>query len=239
MKKKLRSPLSLVFVAALLLALCLPAFACEGQKLTNVNESYKLVRDTELVSVYDATLYADGKTGESVYYIVCKGLDFTEFDPSQPRSYANCIRVALSDENNSYVKTIAKIVKTNIPEGSKLVFVGHSLGGMVIQQAIAREEIKDKYEILYTLSIGSPYILTSGTKEGTLRRMVDRLDPVPYLSIPLLANPCIGGACLETSFQTPLVHFRSYEKGSCWAKYDALGNKNGNAYVVLHELIYS
>ena len=239
MKKKLRSLLSLAFAAALLIALSLPAFACEENKLTNVNETYKLVRDTELVKVYDATLYADGETGESVYYVVCKGLDFTEFDPTQPRSYANCIRVALSDENNSYVKTIARIVKANVPEGSKLVFVGHSLGGMVIQQAIARKEIKDRYDILYTVAIGSPYILTASAKEGTLRRMVDRLDPVPYLSIPLLANPCIGGACLETSFQAPLVHFRSYERGSCWAQYDALGLKNGSAYVVLNELIYS
>ena len=239
MHKKLRSLLSLVFVAAMLLALALPAFASEGETIRNVNEAYKLVHNTQLVAVYDATLYADGQNGESVYYIVCRGLDFTELDPEQPRSYANAIKVGLSDENNSYVKTIAKIIKNNIPEGSKLVFVGHSLGGMVIQQAIARREIKDKYEILYTLSIGSPYILTSSTKEGTLRRMVDRLDPVPYLSIPLLANPCIGGACLETSFKAPLVHFRSYEEGCCWKKYDALGKKNGKGYLVLNELLYS
>ncbi len=239
MKKSVRSTLSLLFVVAMLCALAVPAFASGEQTIRNVNEAYKLVHGTELVAIYDATVYADGKTAENVYYVVCRGLDFTEFDPSQPRSYANAIRIGLSDENNTYVTALAKIVREQIPVGSKLVFVGHSMGGMVIQQAIARKEIKDNYDILYTLSIGSPYILTSSTKEGTLRRMVDRLDPIPYLSIPLLANPCIGGACLETSFKAPLVHFKSYEEGKCWQKYDALGLKNGSGYIVLNELLYS
>ena len=231
--------IAIVLIVVSVLTLALPAFATEGQTIRNENEAYKLVRDTQLVAVYDATLYADGKTPEDVYYVVCKGMDFTELDPTQPRSFANAVRIALSDENNTYVKKLTKIIKATVPEDSKLVLVGHSLGGMVIQQAIARKDMKDRYDILYTLSIGSPYILTCGAKEGTLRRMVDRLDPVPYMSIPLLANPCIGGACLETSFLSPLVHFRSYEDGKCWNKYDALGKKNGSGYLMLNELLYS
>ena len=89
------------------------------------------------------------------------------------------------------------------------------------------------------MSIGSPYILTKGSKEGYLVRIVDRLDPVPFLSIPLLANPLIGNVDLETSFKAPLVHFKSYEQGSCWRSYDALGVKGGGSYIVLGEQLCS
>ena len=236
MNKTLKAVLSLILSLVLVCSLASVVFAEGGRKISNVHEAYKLVVETDLIAIYDATLHRGGEA-EDVYYVVCKGLDFTAFDPEQPRSYANAIKIGLSCENNTYVKALIAAVKT-IPEGEKIVFLGHSMGGMVIQQVIANSEIKAKYDILYSTAIGSPYILTKGSKEGTLRRVVDRLDPVPFLSIPLLANPSIGNVSLETSFLAPLVHFRSYEKGSCWNGYDCLGVKNGGAYVELGELIY-
>lgn len=238
MKKTIRVIPALVLAFTLIFALSIPAFAAEGQTIRNVNETYKLVHGTELVAIYKAELYADGATAQDVYYVACRGLDFTELDPNQPRSYANAIKIGLSNENNSYVKKLSALVLEYVPQNSRLVLAGHSMGGMVLEQFIARKEIKDKYEILNTMSIGSPYILTSAAKEGRLIRMVDRLDPIPFLSIPLLANPYMGNVAQETSFQFPLVHFASYEKGECWSAYDALGYKNGNAYVVLKELVY-
>lgn len=238
MNKTLKAVLSLILSLVLVCSLASAVFA-EGCRtiIRDVHEAYNLVVETDLIAIYKATLHSGGKS-EDVYYVVCKGLDFTAFDPEQPRSYANAIKIGLSCENNTYVKTLTAAVKAKIPEGEKIVFLGHSMGGMVIQQVIANSEIKAKYDILYSTAIGSPYILTKGSKEGTLRRVVDRLDPVPFLSIPLLANPTIGNVSLETSFLAPLVHFRSYEKGSCWNGYDCLGVKNGGAYVELGELIY-
>ena len=237
MKKAVKSALALILALVIVCSLAAAVFAEGGRTIRNVNEAFKLVVETNIIAIYDATLHTNART-EDVYYVVCKGLDFSEFDPDQPRSYANAIKIALSCENNSYAKTLAATVKANIPDGSKVVFLGHSMGGMVIQQIIANKEIKEKYNILYATTLGSPYILTSGAKEGNLRRVVDRLDPVAFLSIPLLANPLIGNVSLETSFIAPLVHFRSYEKGSCWRGYDCLGVKNGGAYVELNDLLY-
>lgn len=237
MKKTVKAVLSLILSLVLICSLASAAFAEGGKTISDIHEAYKLVVATNIIAIYDATLYRNNNP-ENVYYVVCKGLDFSEFDPNEPRSYANAIKIGLSCEKNTYASALAAAVKDNIPVGSKVVFLGHSMGGMVIQQIIANKEIKDKYDIIYSTAIGSPYILTGGSKEGTLRRVVDRLDPVPFLSIPLLANPAIGNVSLETSFAAPLVHFRSYEIGRCWNSYDCLGVKNGGAYVVLNELIY-
>ena len=237
MKKTYKAALSLILSLILVCSLASAVFAEGRRTISDVHEAYKLVVATNIIAIYDATLYRNN-TPEDVYYVVCKGLDFSEFDPNEPRSYANAIKIALSCENNSYAKTLAAAVKSTVPEGSKVVFLGHSMGGMVIQQTIANKEIKEKYDILYATTLGSPYILTSGAKEGNLRRVVDRLDPVAILSIPLLANPLIGNVSLETSFLAPLVHFRSYEKGGCWRSYDCLGVKNGGAYVELNNLLY-
>ncbi len=238
MKRKIRSVLSMVFVLAMLLALAVPAFAVEKRSVRNINQVYGVVCETSLASVYSATLYADGKTAQSVYYVVCRGLDVSELDPSKPLSFASAVRISISDENNSYVTALAKIVRDNVPTGSRLVFAGHSLGGMVVEQAIARKEIKNNYQVLYSVTMGSPYILTRYSKEGTLRRMVDPLDPVPYLNISLLAVPSLSTACIESSRITPYTHTRSYGEGSCWAKYDALGKKNGSAYIELGDKLY-
>ena len=237
MNKTLKAVLSLILSLVLVCSLASVVFAEGGRKISNVHEAYKLVVETDLIAIYDAALHIGGET-KPVKYVVCKGLDFTAFDPSEPRSYANAIKIGLSCENNTYAKALIAAVRGNIDPGTDVVFLGHSMGGMVIQQVIANREIKENYNILYSTAIGSPYILTAGSKEGTLRRVVDRLDPVPFLSIPLLANPTIGNVSLETSFLAPLVHFRSYEKGSCWNGYDCLGVKNGGAYVELGELIY-
>ncbi len=229
----------IAFILCLLLCcFCLPTAFAGNVTITNVNEAFALVRDTELIAIYDATLYEDGVNGRQVYYVVCKGLDFSEFDPNEPRSYANAIRIGLSDESNTYVKALVSAVTANVPEGADVVFVGHSMGGMVIEQAIANKTIKKKYNVLYSLAIGSPFILTSSTKEGKLQRIVDKLDPICFLSIPLLANPYMGDVAIESSGLVPLIHFRSYESGTCWKAYDALGHKNGKARVELNKLIY-
>ena len=237
MCKKAKVITSLILSLILVCSLSSAVFAESDRTIRSVQDDFALILDTDLIAIYDAQLHRNGKS-EAVYYVACKGLDFSAFDPELPRSYANAIKIGLSCENNTYVTTLAAAVKANIPEGAKIVFMGHSMGGMVIQQIIANPEIKERYEIVYSTALGSPYILTRGSKEGTLRRVVDRLDPVPFLSIPLLANPTIGNVSLETSFLMPLVHFRSYEKGACWRDYDCLGVKNGGAYIVLNELLY-
>jgi len=231
------------FAASAIVAVA-SSLATNAVTLSNVNDVYKVAHSTELVNIYKASTKNKGKIVESsLYYVVCRGLDLTETDMSKSRSIINAIKIGISNENNSYVKTVVDAVTSTVPVDSKIIFAGHSMGGMVIQQAIANDTLKDNYNILHTLSVGAPYIITSGEKEGSLIRAVDNLDPIPFVSIPFLANPLIGNIKTETSFKFGLVHFKSYDEGDCWDKYDALGNYKGKGktgyQVVLNELVYS
>jgi len=240
MRKNLKALVSLILAVVMVLAATCTSFATisEGRTITNVNEAYKLVREVGFLGIYKATLKVAAQDPQEVYYIVCKGLDFTETDMSQPRSLANAIKIGLSSENNTYVTTLVDTVRANCTENLPLVFVGHSMGGMVIEQAISKSEIKDNYEVLYALAIGSPYIITKNEKEGRLIRTIDNCDPIAYMSIPLLSNPFVGEVKTESSMKLGLIHFRSYEEGSCWKKYDALGIRKGGSTVTINQAIY-
>jgi len=240
MRKNLKALISLILAVVMVFASTCMSFATigEGTRITNVNEAYKLVREVGFLGIYKASLNTKAQGNQEVYYIVCKGLDFTETDMSKPRSLANAIKIGLSSEDNTYVTTLVDTVLEYCTEDLPLVFVGHSMGGMVIEQAISKPEIKDKYEVLYAMAIGSPYIYTKNEKEGRLIRTVDNCDPIAYMSIPLLANPFVGEVKTESSMKLGLIHFRSYEEGSCWQKYDALGIRKGGSVVTINEAVY-
>ena len=90
--------------------------------------------------------------------------------------------------NNPYYYNAVKVIRENIKPGSKLVLAGTSLGGMVAQQVAANPTIKKEYEVLNTVGFGSP-LLSQGFREGTIRRLGDWADPVPYLSINTFTAP--------------------------------------------------
>jgi len=240
--KKIKRLLALTLAFGIILASTSLAFAVvgEGTTIKNVNDGYKLVRQASFIEIYDATLRLnESDEGTNVYYIVCKGLDFKETDMSKPRSLASAVKMGLGSADNAYVKELVKFVVDNCSTNKKpLVFIGHSMGGMVVQQAIANDEIKNNFEVLYALAIGSPYIITDGAeKEGRLIRVIDNWDPIAYLSISLLTDPYAGEVHTESSLQFGLIHFRSYEKGKCWTKYDALGIRKGSSTVTINSLV--
>ncbi len=71
--------------------------------------------------------------------------------------------------------------------GSNLVVTGHSLGGMVAQQVAADSTIKKNYNVLNTVTFGSP-LINGFQREGTVKRLGDTSDPVPYLSLTTFTN---------------------------------------------------
>ncbi len=232
MKKSIALLLCLVMV----FALSVVTFA-DNRVLTNINEMACAQRGNEDVCIYKAKLYEDGVNPTDIYLVVCEGMDFTTFDLLTARSITNATRIALSDEYNVYVREVVSMVLKYVPKGAKIVFNGRSMGGMVVEQTIAQKVIKDNYEVLYSLAIASPYIITKGCKEGTLRRFVDKADIVPYISIAGLANPTIGNVAIERSGYVLTVHMDGYIYGKCWQKYDALGVKNGKAKIELIEVV--
>lgn len=60
--------------------------------------------------------------------------------------------------DNPYIKAVVKAMKKNIPAGSDVVFYGHSLGGMIAQEAAADKTIKRMYNVTNTVTFGSPLI---------------------------------------------------------------------------------
>lgn len=139
--------------------------------------------------------------------------------------------------NNAYYANVVNIIKNNIPRGANLILAGHSLGGMVAQQVAGNNTIKSRYNILNTVTFGSP-LLSVGTREGTVRRLGDITDVVPYLSINTVTAPIRALAGLNREdggyYLKPITaHKESYKRADVWGRYDVTGTKYGFAKLIL------
>ena len=118
------------------------------------------------------------------------------------------------------------------------MLAGHSLGGMIAQQLMCAEEITSRYEVLNTLTFGSPYVVVDTDKrEGRLVRLEEQYDIIPKFSVAfLLAPDDYKGAIKRAgpySGDTDAAHNRSYRNMDVWGGFDALGTENGAAKLVL------
>ena len=138
--------------------------------------------------------------------------------------------------NNPYYYNAVKVIRANVKPGTNLVLAGTSLGGMVAQQVAANPIIKKEYHVLNTVGFGSP-LLSQGFREGTIQRLGDWADPVPYLSINTFTAPIrsLFGLNRESSrYKLPVqAHVNSYILDDPWGKYDATGTRNGGTKLVL------
>ncbi len=89
---------------------------------------------------------------------------------------------------NQYERGVRKIITENVPKGSNLMITGHSLGGMLAQQVAGDPTIQDNYNIMYTVTFGSPCVKGQNGYEGTLIRLCDKHDYVTYTSVNMLEN---------------------------------------------------
>lgn len=139
--------------------------------------------------------------------------------------------------NNSYYLRAVQTIRANVDKGSTLVLAGHSLGGMVAQQVAANPLIKKEYKVLNTVTFGSP-LLSQGFREGSIKRLGDWIDPVPYLSINTITAPIrsiLGLNREKGPYKNPIdAHKWSYRK-SVWNKYDPLGYTIGKCTIRVDE----
>ena len=138
-----------------------------------------------------------------------------------------------------YSELVKKVIFENVPEGSALVFAGHSLGGMTAQLLRYDEELCASYDILNVLCGGSPLTEAGGEPEGTLHRLTDVLDMIPYISSSSFCNFIrqIKTAHRENGgyfFDPDGAHNLSYGRNDIWGKYDVFGEKGGNAILSFH-----
>ena len=173
-----------------------------------------------------------GWTSKNVYLITLSG---TELVKNQTTGYLTDLKSGFN-LNNKYLENVVSIVTKNIPKNSNLVFAGHSLGGMICQQVIANDTIKNNYNVLNTVCFGSP-LLSAGDREGTVKRLGDTSDIVPYLSGSLFNNTlwAIAGLNREDGgYGTDIMNaHQSYIRDDEWGAYDVVGKKYGGARITL------
>jgi len=240
--KKLLAFLSAVLVLTIVLTTALGGVsalaASNTRTYTSANEIYELVRDgynggvQGPISIVRGTL-KQGWTSKTVYVITLSG---TELVFNQSTEVLTDLLSGF-DLNSAYYYNVISVIQTKIPAGSNIILCGHSLGGMIAQQVAANSGIKARYNVLNTVTFGSP-LLSVGSREGTVRRLGDVSDVVPFLSGRLFTNPitAIFGLNREDGgyYGRPITaHNASYFRSDLWGRYDVTGTKYGGAKLTL------
>ena len=232
---------------SVLLALCLfgPALApCAAAQKTETGPltltSAPEVADFIFTSEFPGELHFAPATLETaegsqeVWLVTLMGINFYTRNSNNIFSYLH----AAFNTRGRYFNRAKDGILQNVPEGAKLVLAGHSLGGMVAHQLMCAKEITSRYEVLNTLTFGSPYVVVDTAKrEGRLVRLEDRYDTIPRFSIALLLSPADYNGAIKRG--SPYfgnangAHNYSYRNGDIWGAFDALGAENGVAKLVL------
>ena len=205
---------------------------------TNATEIYTYVRDgynqgsQGPISITKGTLKS-GFSSKTVYLVTLSG---TELVLNQSTGVLTDLLSGFNLNNVYYANTV-NVIKANVPKNANLIIAGHSLGGMIAQQVAADSGIKSRYNVLNTVCFGSP-LLAAGSREGTVRRLGDVSDPVPYLSGSLFNNTiwAIMGLNREDGgygIRGITAHNQSYFRTDLWGRYDVTGTKYGSAKLIL------
>ena len=214
------------------------AFADSTRTYTNAAEISTLVRDgynggaKGPISITKGTL-KQGFSSKTVYLVTLSG---TELVLNQSTEVLTDLFSGF-DLDNAYYWNVVRVIQQNVPRGANIILAGHSLGGMVAQQVAADSTIKSRYNVLNTVTFGSP-LLSVGSREGVVRRLGDVSDVVPYLSGRLFTNPitAIFGLNREDGhyYGRPITaHNASYSRTDLWGKYDVTGTRYGSARLIL------
>lgn len=185
-------------------------------------------------SITQGTLKENGKS-TPIYLIAAHGLEGSAF--GQTDDLTSCVQSAM-EQSSAFLENFLKVIKENVPKNANIIFAGHSLGGMVSQQAAADKGMQKRYNIFHVITWGSP-LLCMGEIEGQLHRNCSVGDVVPLLSIYTLED---SGAQLkdrnrEEADVIPVIqsHVDGYNDKDAWKDYDAIGVKGGNAVLKMND----
>ena len=186
------------------------------------------------IRIVKATL-RNGGVKKNVYLV---GLVGVETGTEQTNNIKSCMKAGFGKTSDYFDVAKAAIIKA-VPKGANLVLAGHSLGGMTLQQISVDSEIKDRYNIINTMTAGSPYVKVKEEREGELHRLADKYDTIPWMSVALITNPrkmhCEVSKEDGGFFGDPDgAHNLSYISNDIWGEYDALGVKGGNAVITFN-----
>ena len=110
------------------------------------------------IGIVEATLNQNGEE-KPVYIVALSGTELIWSDYTGIQS-TGAVTDLLCGFNldNPYIKAVRNAMINNIPSNADVIFYGHSLGGMIAQEAAADSTIKRNYNILNTVTYGSPLI---------------------------------------------------------------------------------
>ena len=206
----------------------------EKTVIGNINDAYTFISNADPFKIRKAVLSAPGSEDKNVWVIGLRGTNGS-MKKTDPLGIPVCIRSGSSREN-IFFSLVKEAIKKEIPAGESLVYIGHSLGGMVCQQLGADKELNSTYKTLNVLTLGSPYVLFKGSK-CPLHRIAEKADIIPYVcSLAAFGNHFMGNVTYESGgyyFNFLGAHCDSYEKSEVWQKYDCFGIKNGRRYLSL------
>ncbi len=189
------------------------------------------------IGIVEATLHQDGED-KPVYIVALSGTELIWSDYTGIQSTGAVTDLLCGfDLDNPYIAAVVKAMTENIPSNSDVILYGHSLGGMIAQEAAADTVLKENYNILNTITYGSPLIKLLGNREGVVRRLCDTSDIVPVLSFYTLTPLAVFQYWGSERFSEDgnydsdwlAAHNESYLREDVWGGYDVLGIKGGNA----------
>ena len=171
---------------------------------------------------------------QEVWLVALMGINFYTTHSNNIFSYLH----AAFNTRGRYFNRAKDGILQYVPEGAKLVMAGHSLGGMIAHQLMCDEEITSRYEVLNTMTFGSPYVVVDTAKrEGRLVRFEDQYDIIPRVSIAILLSPDDYKGAIKRAGpyagDNDGAHNRSYRNIDVWGDFDALGTENGTARLLL------
>ena len=229
--------LAIAMIAALLLG-SVAAYAGNTQTITKSSELAKLVKmgknkgQEGPISITQGKMVPRLGKSQNIYVITFSG---TELVKNQSTDIISDLLSGFN-MNNAYYFNAVKVIRANVPRGSNLVLAGTSLGGMIAQQVASNPTIKKEYNVVNTVGFGAP-LISPGLCEGTVKRLGDWVDPVPYLSINSFTAPISSILTLsreKSGYKNPIeAHIYSYIQDGVWGKYDAVGVRNGGTKIIL------
>jgi len=165
------------------------------------------------VSIVPATV-REGNRATQVHLV---GISGTEGVRGQSTGWATNVKAGILETTNPGLRNAREAILRTVPAGSNLVLSGHSQGGMLAQQLAADPEIQQRYNVMNTVTFGSP-LISPGMRAGEVRRIAAAGDPVPRASTFSVVGPTSewarrGQQDISTDFPINRVDPRTYGQG--------------------------